>query len=206
MENTHEHSIKEKMKLVFATHNHNKAHEIQALLNDQIELITLDDIQCFEEIPETAATLEGNAKMKAAYVVEQFNMNCFADDTGLEIDALNNEPGVYSARYAGEERDPEKNMALVLEKLTHLTNRKARFRTVISLYWQNEFHEFEGIVEGEITTSKSGAKGFGYDPIFKPENSEKTFAEMDLAEKNTMSHRARAFEKMVAFLNTSTKP
>lgn len=206
MENTHEHSIKEKMKLVFATHNHNKAHEIQALLNDQIELITLDDIQCFEEIPETAVTLEGNAKMKAAYVVEQFNMNCFADDTGLEIDALNNEPGVYSARYAGEERDPEKNMDLVLEKLAHSTNRKARFRTVISLYWQNEFHEFEGTVEGEITTSKSGAKGFGYDPIFKPENSEKTFAEMDLVEKNTMSHRARAFEKMVVFLNTGAKP
>ncbi len=194
------------MKLVFATHNHNKAHEIQALLNDQIELITLDDIQCFEEIPETAVTLEGNAKMKAAYVVEQFNMNCFADDTGLEIDALNNEPGVYSARYAGEERDPEKNMDLVLEKLAHSTNRKARFRTVISLYWQNEFHEFEGIVEGEITTSKSGAKGFGYDPIFKPENSEKTFAEMDLIEKNTMSHRARAFEKMIVFLNTGAKP
>lgn len=189
------------MKLVFATHNHNKAHEIQALLNDQIELITLDDIQCFEEIPETAATLEGNAKMKAAYVVEQFNMNCFADDTGLEIEALNNEPGVYSARYAGEDRDPEKNMALVLEKLRDKSNRKARFRTVISLYWEGEFHEFEGIVEGEITTEKSGAKGFGYDPIFKPENSEKTFAEMDLTEKNTMSHRARAFEKMVAFLN-----
>jgi len=189
------------MKLVFATHNHNKAHEIQALLNDQIELITLDEIQCFEEIPETAATLEGNAKMKAAYVVEQFNMNCFADDTGLEIEALNNEPGVYSARYAGEDRDPEKNMALVLEKLRDKANRKARFRTVISLYWEGEFHEFEGIVEGEITTEKSGAKGFGYDPIFKPENSEKTFAEMDLTEKNTMSHRARAFEKMVAFLN-----
>ncbi|MEY4522136.1 MAG: hypothetical protein RIT10_1321 [Bacteroidota bacterium] len=206
MENTHEHSIKEKMKIVFATHNHNKAHEIQALLNDQIELITLDDIQCFEEIPETAATLEGNAKMKAAYVVEQFNMNCFADDTGLEIEALKNEPGVYSARYAGEDRDPEKNMALVLEKLKDKSNRKARFRTVISLYWQNEFHEFEGIVEGEITTSKSGAKGFGYDPIFKPENSEKTFAEMDLVEKNTMSHRARAFEKMVVFLNTGVKP
>lgn len=189
------------MKLVFATHNHNKAHEIQALLNDQIELITLDEIQCFEEIPETAATLEGNAKMKAAYVVEQFNMNCFADDTGLEIEALNNEPGVYSARYAGEDRDPEKNMALVLEKLRDKSNRKARFRTVISLYWEGEFHEFEGIVEGKITTEKSGAKGFGYDPIFKPENSEKTFAEMDLTEKNTMSHRARAFEKMVAFLN-----
>lgn len=189
------------MKLVFATHNHNKAHEIQALLNDQIELITLDEIQCFEEIPETAATLEGNAKMKAAYVVEQFNMNCFADDTGLEIEALNNEPGVYSARYAGEDRDPEKNMALVFEKLRDKSNRKARFRTVISLYWEGEFHEFEGIVEGEITTEKSGAKGFGYDPIFKPENSEKTFAEMDLTEKNTMSHRARAFEKMVAFLN-----
>jgi XTP/dITP diphosphohydrolase len=189
------------MKLVFATHNHNKAHEIQALLNDQIELITLDEIQCFEEIPETAATLEGNAKMKAAYVVEQFNMNCFADDTGLEIEALNNEPGVYSARYAGEDRDPKKNMALVLEKLRDKSNRKARFRTVISLYWEGEFHEFEGIVEGEITTEKSGAKGFGYDPIFKPENSEKTFAEMDLTEKNTMSHRARAFEKMVAFLN-----
>ncbi len=189
------------MKLVFATHNHNKAHEIQALLNDQIELITLDEIQCFEEIPETAATLEGNAKMKAAYVVEQFNMNCFADDTGLEIEALNNEPGVYSARYAGEDRDPKKNMALVLEKLRDKSNRKARFRTVISLYWEGEFHEFEGIVEGKITTEKSGAKGFGYDPIFKPENSEKTFAEMDLTEKNTMSHRARAFEKMVAFLN-----
>ena len=167
----------------------------------QIELITLDEIQCFEEIPETAATLEGNAKMKAAYVVEQFNMNCFADDTGLEIEALNNEPGVYSARYAGEDRDPEKNMALVLEKLRDKSNRKARFRTVISLYWEGEFHEFEGIVEGKITTEKSGAKGFGYDPIFKPENSEKTFAEMDLTEKNTMSHRARAFEKMVAFLN-----
>jgi XTP/dITP diphosphohydrolase len=193
------------MKLVFATHNHNKAHEIQALLNDQIELITLDEIQCFEEIPETAATLEGNAKMKAAYVVEQFNMNCFADDTGLEIEALNNEPGVYSARYAGEDRDPEKNMALVLEKLRDKSNRKARFRTVISLYWEGEFHEFEGIVKGEITTEKSGAKGFGYDPIFKPENSEKTFAEMDLTEKNTMSHRARAFEKMVAFLNAEAK-
>lgn len=190
------------MKLVFATHNHNKAHEIQALLNDQIELITLDDIQCFEEIPETAATLEGNARMKAAYVVAEFNMNCFADDTGLEIEALNNEPGVYSARYAGEERDPEKNMALVLDKLTNKSNRKARFRTVISLYWKDEFHEFEGIVDGEITTEKSGAKGFGYDPIFKPENSNKTFAEMDLTEKNTMSHRARAFEKMVAFLNS----
>jgi XTP/dITP diphosphohydrolase len=190
------------MKLVFATHNHNKAHEIQALLNDQIELITLDDIQCFEEIPETAATLEGNARMKAAYVVAEFNMNCFADDTGLEIEALNNEPGVYSARYAGEDRDPEKNMALVLDKLTNKSNRKARFRTVISLYWKDEFHEFEGIVDGEITTEKSGAKGFGYDPIFKPENSNKTFAEMDLTEKNTMSHRARAFEKMVAFLNS----
>jgi XTP/dITP diphosphohydrolase len=193
------------MKLVFATHNHNKAHEIQALLNDQIELITLDEIQCFEEISETAATLEGNAKMKAAYVVEQFNMNCFADDTGLEIEALNNEPGVYSARYAGEDRDPEKNMALVLEKLRDKSNRKARFRTVISLYWEGEFHEFEGIVDGEITTEKSGAKGFGYDPIFKPENSNKTFAEMDLTEKNTMSHRARAFEKMVAFLNAEAK-
>jgi XTP/dITP diphosphohydrolase len=193
------------MKLVFATHNHNKAHEIQALLNDQIELITLDDIQCFEEIPETAATLEGNARMKAAYVVAEFNMNCFADDTGLEIEALNNEPGVYSARYAGEDRDPEKNMALVLDKLTNKSNRKARFRTVISLYWKDEFHEFEGIVDGEITTEKSGAKGFGYDPIFKPENSNKTFAEMDLTEKNTMSHRARAFEKMVAFLNAEAK-
>jgi XTP/dITP diphosphohydrolase len=143
--------------------------------------------------------------MKAAYVVAEFNMNCFADDTGLEIEALNNEPGVYSARYAGEDRDPEKNMALVLDKLTNKSNRKARFRTVISLYWKDEFHEFEGIVDGEITTEKSGAKGFGYDPIFKPENSNKTFAEMDLTEKNTMSHRARAFEKMVAFLNAEAK-
>lgn len=192
------------MKLVFATHNHNKAHEIQALLPHSIEIVTLDEIQCFEEIPETAVTLEGNAKMKSEYVVNQFNFNCFADDTGLEIEALNNEPGVYSARYAGEERDPEKNMALVLEKLALSTNRKARFRTVISLYWEGKFHEFEGIVDGEITTSKSGAKGFGYDPIFKPENSDKTFAEMDLTEKNKMSHRARAFEKMISFLKEVT--
>jgi len=193
------------MKIVFATHNHNKAHEIQALLNKQIELITLDEIQCFEDIPETASTLEGNARLKAQYVVEKFNLNCFADDTGLEIEALNNEPGVYSARYAGDEREPEKNMALVLEKLKDKTNRKARFRTVISLYWNGEFTEFEGIVEGEITIQKRGEEGFGYDPIFVPENCGKTFAEMDLAEKNKMSHRARAFEKMVTFLNAVTK-
>lgn len=188
------------MKLVFATHNHNKAREIQVLLPEEIKVFTLDEIQCFEEIPETAATLEGNAKLKAEYVYKQFAMNCFADDTGLEIVALNSEPGIYSARYAGQQRDSNDNMDLVLKKLEGLDFRSAQFRTIIALYWKDDLHLFEGIVKGEIIKEKRGSKGFGYDPIFVPENEERTFAEMSLEEKNKFSHRARAFSKMIDFL------
>lgn len=188
------------MKLIFATHNHNKAHEIQAMMPEGIEVLTLDEIHCFEEIPETEKNLEGNATMKAQYIVDEFNLNCFADDTGLEIEALNGEPGVYSARYAGESRDANANMDLVLEKMKGQSNRKAQFRTAIALYWDGEMYLFEGIVKGTILAEKRGKDGFGYDPIFEPENSEKSFAEMSLAEKNTISHRARALKKMIDFL------
>jgi XTP/dITP diphosphohydrolase len=190
------------MKLVFATHNHNKAKEIQALVPEGITIVTLDDLQCFEDIPETAPTLEGNAIQKAEYIVNQFNLNVFADDTGLEVEALNGEPGVISARYAGEQRDSNQNMDLVLEKLNGIENRNAQFRTAIALYWEGEMHLFEGIVKGTMRTEKSGDEGFGYDPIFEPENCGKTFAEMSLDEKNKLSHRARALEKMIAFLTT----
>lgn len=191
------------MKLVFATHNHNKAKEIQSIMPEGIEVITLDEIQCFEEIPETASTLEGNALLKANYIVDQFAMNCFADDTGLEIESLGGEPGVYSARYAGDSRNSEDNMDLVLKKLEGSKNRNAQFRTAIALYWNGNMHVFEGIVKGRITETKRGTDGFGYDPIFEPENCGRTFAEMDLTEKNTMSHRARAIQKMIEFLKDS---
>lgn len=188
------------MKLVFATHNHNKAKEIQSLVPEGITIVTLDDLHCNEDIPETAPTLEGNAIQKAEYIVKRFNLNVFADDTGFEIEALNGEPGVISARYAGEQRDSNQNMDLVLEKLNGIDNRNAQFRTAIALHWEGEMHLFEGIVKGKIRTAKSGDEGFGYDPIFEPENCGKTFAEMNLNEKNKMSHRARALEKMIAFL------
>lgn len=189
------------MKLIFATHNHNKAHEIQAMLPDGIEVLTLDEIHCFEEIPETEKTLEGNATLKAQYIVDEFNMNCFADDTGLEIEALNGDPGVYSARYAGESRDANANMDLVLEKMKGIENRNAQFRTAIALYWEGKMHLFEGIVKGTILTEKRGKDGFGYDPIFEAENTGKSFAEMSLEEKNIISHRARALKKMIDFLS-----
>jgi XTP/dITP diphosphohydrolase len=189
------------MKLIFATHNHNKAREIQAIMPEGIELLTLDEIQCNEEIPETAATLEGNAKLKAAYIAQQFDMECFADDTGLEVAALHGEPGIHSARYAGQSRDPEANMHLLLEKLATKGDRSAQFRTVIALYWNKEYHYFEGIVKGKILQEKKGNNGFGYDPIFEPENCGKSFAEMTLEEKNKYSHRSRALDKMIAFLS-----
>ncbi len=189
------------MKLIFATHNHNKAREIQAIMPEGIELLTLDEIQCNEEIPETAATLEGNAKLKAAYIAQQFDMECFADDTGLEVAALHGEPGVHSARYAGQSRDQEANMHLLLEKLATKGDRSAQFRTVIALYWNKEYHYFEGIVKGKILQEKKGNNGFGYDPIFEPENCRKSFAEMTLEEKNKYSHRSRALDKMIAFLS-----
>jgi XTP/dITP diphosphohydrolase len=188
------------MKLVFATHNEHKAKEIQSIMPEGIEILTLDGIGCHDDIPETADTLEGNATLKAMYVAEHFQLNCFADDTGLEIEALNGEPGVYSARYAGEQKDPKANMEKVLDKLKDSPNRNARFRTSIALYLDGKMYHFDGIVNGSITTEKRGNEGFGYDPIFEPENSGKTFAEMELSEKNTVSHRARAISQMMIFL------
>ena len=190
------------MKLVFATHNSNKAKEIQSLLLDDFQILTLTEINCLNEIPETAETLEGNSLLKAQFVSDNFNLNCFADDTGLEIVALNGKPGVYSARYAGVDKNAEANMNLVLSELENESNRKAQFRTVITLILNEKTVLFEGIVKGEICTEKRGTDGFGYDPIFIPEGQSKTFAEMTLAEKNQQSHRARAFEKMIEFLKS----
>lgn len=190
------------MKLVFATGNVNKAKEIRSMLPDGTELLTLKDLDLKEDIPETAATLEGNAKLKANYIVEHFGIDCFADDTGLEVQALNNEPGVYSARYAGEQKSSEDNMNLLLEKLEGKSDRSARFRTVIALYIDGKMHTFEGIVNGMIIEEKRGDQGFGYDPIFVPEGYTTTFAEMSMTEKNSVSHRARAFRKMFDFLNS----
>ena len=190
------------MKLVFATNNQYKLKELQAILGDHFELLSLKDIGCSEEIPEDYPTLEGNARQKALYIHEKYDYPCFADDTGLEIDVLNGEPGVYSARYAGEAKDSQANMNKVLENLQTEDNRKARFRTVISLVLDNEEKQFEGIVEGEITREKRGDSGFGYDPIFLPDGYVKTFAEMDLSAKNEISHRARAVQKLVEYLKT----
>jgi len=188
------------MKLVFATNNQHKLEELQAMLGDEIKLLSLKDIGCTEEIPEEQATLEGNAAQKSAYVFEKYGYSCFADDTGLEIEALNGEPGVYSARYAGEEKSAEANMKKVLEKLGKINSRKARFRTVISLIIKGEENQFEGIVEGEIIEQKRGDSGFGYDPIFRPNGFETTFAEMNLKDKNEISHRGRAVKKLVNYL------
>lgn len=189
------------MELIFSTQNQNKAKEIQKLVPQGIIVKTLKDINCSDDIPETSNTLDGNASLKANYVHNKFHVNCFADDTGLEIEALNMEPGVYSARYAGPERSDDKNMDLVLSKLEGNDNRKAQFRTAVSLIIDGKEHLFEGIVTGEIRKEKTGSEGFGYDPIFEPENSGKTFAEMSTEEKNKVSHRARAFSKMIDFLN-----
>lgn len=184
------------MELVFATQNPHKAREIEAKLGDGFTIISLDTLGITEEIPETATTLEGNALMKARYVFEKTGRNCFADDTGLEVEALNGEPGVYSARYAGLQKNPEDNIRLLLEKLQPYSNRKARFRTVIALIIEGEEYTFDGIAEGEIISSKRGEEGFGYDPVFVPAGHTRTFAEMTLDEKNELSHRAKAFAKM----------
>lgn len=186
-------------KLIFATHNPNKLKEIQAILPD-FELQSLTDVDIHEEIPEHEDTLEGNALVKARFVYNKLGVNCFADDTGLEVDALNGEPGVFSARYAGSTNDSEQNMNKLLEKLGQNKNRKARFRTIVALILDGEEFLFEGIAEGDITHSKHGKEGFGYDPIFKPQGFEKTFAQMDLIEKNSISHRKRAVQKLVDFL------
>lgn len=189
------------MKIIFASNNKNKVQEIQNQVPKSIEIVTLEEIGCTEDIAETGSTLEENAIIKANYITEKYGLPCFADDTGLEIDALNGEPGVYSARYAGEDKNADKNMDLVLQKLQHKTNRKAQFKTVIALNINNKQHLFTGIVEGEIRNKKIGTNGFGYDPIFEPENLGKTFAEMTLEEKNKLSHRGRAVEKLIDFLS-----
>lgn len=191
------------IKLVFATNNENKIKEINALLTNSIKLLSLKDIGCHEDIPETSDTIKGNAILKARYVYEKYGYNCFADDTGLEINSLNGEPGVFSARYAGEEKDPGKNMDKVLQKLASQKDRTAQFKTVVALVIKGETTTFEGIIEGKITTEKHGKDGFGYDPIFKPNGYEITFAEMPLSEKNNISHRGRAVKKLINFLNST---
>ncbi|MBP6091869.1 MAG: RdgB/HAM1 family non-canonical purine NTP pyrophosphatase [Crocinitomicaceae bacterium] len=188
-------------KLVFASANKNKIKEIKALLPAHFELITLEEIGFHEEIPETADTISGNAIQKTTFLKDKLALDCFSDDTGLIIPALNGEPGVYSARYAGPQRNADDNMNLVLEKLANQSDRSAFFMTTIALWYENELHLFEGKVTGEIINEKRGDEGFGYDPIFIPENQGKTFAEMSMDEKSKFSHRARAFEKMMAFLS-----
>jgi XTP/dITP diphosphohydrolase len=188
------------MKLVFATNNQHKLQEIRQLLNGSFELLSLYDIGCEDDIPENQDTLEGNAAEKSFFVYNKYGLDCFADDTGLEIEALNGEPGVYSARYAGEERSAENNMDLVLAKLDKINNRKARFRTVVSLVIDGCETQFEGIVDGHILLERRGKTGFGYDPIFKPEESDLSFAEMAMDEKNKISHRGRAVQKLVEYL------
>lgn len=190
------------MKIVFASKNPNKVKEIQMVLPDTIQLVSLADIGCTDDIPETADTLEGNAILKANYVTEKYGLNCFADDTGLEIDALQGEPGVYSARYAGEQKSAEDNMAKVLHNLAEVTDRSAQFKTVIALNLDGQQHLFTGLVRGQITTEKKGTNGFGYDPIFQAEGHDKTFAELTPLEKASCSHRARAVAQLVKFLTT----
>jgi len=187
-------------KLVFATNNDHKLRELKQILPSEFELLSLNDIGCTDDIPETGPTLEVNAAQKSFYIWDKYSINCFADDTGLEIDILGNEPGVYSARYAGEERSATANMLKVLEKMANETNRKARFRCVISLIIDGEEIQFEGIVEGKILAEKRGETGFGYDPIFMPDGYNFSFAEMSADDKNQISHRGRAVMKLVDYL------
>lgn len=189
------------MELVFATNNQHKLKELQSILGNRFKLLSLTDIGCTEDIPEEQPTLEGNARQKAYYIYEKYKRSCFADDTGLEIEALDNEPGVYSARYAGEAKNSDANMDKVLLKLSKINQRKARFRTVISLVMNGEEKQFEGIVEGAIAKGKRGTSGFGYDPIFIPSGYDKTFSELGMEEKNLISHRARAVQKLVEYLH-----
>ena len=189
------------MKILFATSNLNKAAEVSSMLPEHFEILTLKDIDHTEDIPETSPTIKGNAMQKANFILENYKIECFADDTGLEINALDGEPGVVSARYAGKDRSDDANMALVLEKLNNESDRSAQFRTVIALNIKDMQLVFEGIVKGTILKVGRGENGFGYDPIFEPENCGKSFAEMTIEEKNSYSHRARAFAKMIEYLN-----
>lgn len=188
--------------LVFATNNKHKLDEVRKITSGLVNIVSLEDIDCHDDIPETSDTLEGNALQKAEYIKEHYGLDCFADDTGLEVEALNNAPGVYSARYAGPGHDSEANMNKLLEEMNNIENRKARFRTVIALLLNGKQYVFEGIVNGEITKEKRGTTGFGYDPIFIPDNYTQTFAEMGNDIKNTISHRAEAVKKLNSFLST----
>ncbi|MBK0369136.1 non-canonical purine NTP diphosphatase [Flavobacterium agrisoli] len=191
------------MKLVFASNNQNKIKEIQKMLPESIQILSLEEIGCTEEIPETAATIEGNAILKANYVTEKYGYACFADDTGLEVEQLNGAPGVYSARYAGEQKNDQDNMAKLLDALLNEANRKAQFKTVIVLNYNNEQQLFTGIAKGEIMLEKRGTNGFGYDPVFQPEGHTQTFAELPLETKNTISHRAKATKQLIQYLNST---
>tara|TARA_R110000868_G_scaffold1817_3_gene14344 strand:+ start:3365 stop:3940 length:576 start_codon:yes stop_codon:yes gene_type:complete len=190
------------MDLVFATHNQHKVEEVKLLLPKNIKILSLNDIGCIDEIPETAHTLEGNAQLKANFVTENYGYNCFADDTGLLVDSLNRAPGVLSARYAGEQKNTEENIEKLLSELKDKTNKKAHFKTCIALNIKTEQFLFTGIVEGEITKERYGNKGFGYDPIFKPTGFDKTFAELPLAIKNEISHRGKAIQKLITHLKS----
>lgn len=187
-------------RIVFATNNEHKLRELRQILNGEFELLSLREIGCEDEIPETGNTLEVNASQKSRYIWEKYGIDCFADDTGLEIYSLNNEPGVFSARYAGESRSSEANMQKVLEKLKDSDDRTARFRCVFSLIMDGKEIQFEGIVEGEILLSKEGQGGFGYDPIFRPLEYDQSFASLSPEEKNSISHRGRAVQKLVEYL------
>jgi XTP/dITP diphosphohydrolase len=189
------------IKLVFATNNEHKLHEIQSMLGNRFQLLSLTDIGCSNEIPETSDTLEGNASQKARYIYEKYGLNCFADDTGLEVEALDMAPGVYSARYAGPQRNSVDNMQKLLFELDKIKKRNARFRTVISFIMNGTETLFEGTVEGQILREAKGKQGFGYDPVFQPDGFNLSFAEMVLSEKNLISHRGRAFIKLINFLN-----
>lgn len=190
------------MKLVFATNNKYKLDEMRAILGDKVELLSLADIDCHDDIPETADTLEGNALIKARHIYSKYGCSCFADDTGLEVDALGGEPGVYSARYAGESNDSEANMRKLLDNLTEKTDRNAQFRTVIALIIDGEEKLFDGVVRGAIAEQRMGTAGFGYDPIFVPEGFAESFAQMPAEQKNSMSHRARAAAALNEYLQT----
>ena len=188
------------MKLVFATNNKHKLQEVRDIVGDRVEMLSLADIDCHDDIPETADTLQGNALIKARHIYEKYGLDCFADDTGLEVEVIDGAPGVYSARYAGEECDSEANMRKLLENLTGKTNRNAQFRTVIALIINGEEMLFNGIVKGTIATEKKGDSGFGYDPVFVPEGYSESFAQMSGEMKNSMSHRFRATRQLADFL------
>ena len=187
-------------ELVFATNNEHKLRELREIAGEKFRILSLKDINCFDDIPETEPTIKGNALIKANYIKDKYGYDCFADDTGLEVEALGGEPGVYSARYAGEDCDSEKNIDKILAKLKNESNRKARFITYIALILEGNTHIFEGEVQGEILTERHGEGGFGYDPVFKPVESENSFAEMLPEEKNAISPRGRAVQKLLKFL------